>query len=79
MLTGGITDRIECFTLEWSQVIAGHVDYSESGASISELNSVTGTDLRAAVQPEEREGGSRGGAGQTGCTVELNQLCAAVS
>lgn len=60
-------------TLEWSLVIAGYIDYIEYGASISELNS--GTDLWAAVQPEETEGGSRGGVGQTDCTVELNQLC----
>ncbi|KAI9515307.1 hypothetical protein NQZ68_026039, partial [Dissostichus eleginoides] len=31
----------------------------------------------AAVQPEERERGSRGGAGQTDGAAELLQLCAA--
>ena len=66
-------------TPERSLVIAGHVDYSEGGASIGELNSVTCCNFRAAVQPEERRGGSRGGAGQTDGAAELHQVCAAGS
>ncbi len=74
-ITGAIADRIGHTTLEWSLVIAGHTEYSESGASISELNSVTGCNLRAAVHPEERERGSRGGAGQMDRAAELRQVC----
>lgn len=62
-------------TPEWSLVIAGYIDYSESGSSISELNSVTGCNYKAAVQPEERGGGSRGGAGQTDRAAELHHIC----
>lgn len=54
-------------------VIAGDVDYSESGVFISELNSCIGCDLRAAVQPEEGGGGA--GAGQPDAAVELRQIC----
>lgn len=46
-------------------IITGHVNYSDSGASISEMHSVTYCRLRAAVQPQERERRLRGGAGQT--------------
>ena len=66
-------------TPEWSLVIAGHIDYSEGGAFISEVNSVTCCNFSAAVQPEESERGSRGGAGQTDGAVELHQVCAAGS
>ena len=55
-------------------VIAGHIDYSEGGVFISELQSVAICDLRAAVQPEERERGSRGGAGQIDGAAELHQV-----
>ena len=65
-------------TPEWSLVIEGHTDYSESGASISELNSVTGCNLRAAVHPDVRERRSRGGAGQTD-RAERQHVCAAGS
>ena len=66
-------------TPEWSLVIAGHIDYSEGGAFISEVNSVTCCNFSVAVQPEESERGSRGGAGQTDGAVELHQVCAAGS
>ena len=66
-------------TPEQSLVIASHTDDDEGGASISELNSVTGCDLRAAVQPQERRGRAGGGAGQTGGAVELHQVCVVVS
>lgn len=64
-------------TYEWALVVAGHVDYRENGAPVGELDSVAGCDLRTAVQPEEREVRSRGGAGQTDGAVELHQVCAA--
>ena len=51
-------------TPERSLVIAGHTDDGEGGASISELNSVAGCDLRAAVQPPERQGGAGGDGAQ---------------
>ena len=60
-------------------IIAGHFDYSEGGASISELQSVTCSNFSAAVQPEESERASRGRAGQTDGAVELHQVCAAGS
>lgn len=34
-------------------IITGHVIYSDSGTSISEINSVTCCNLSDAVQPEE--------------------------
>ena len=65
-------------THKWSLVIAGHVDYCESGASISELNSVALCNLRAFVKPDEIRGGSRGGAGQTdGAAAGLQNVCGA--
>ncbi len=67
------TDTIRHVAPERSLVVACHIEYSESGASISELNSVTGCNLRAAVHPEERERGARGGAGQTDRAAELEQ------
>ena len=56
-------------TPEWSVVIASHIDDDdEGGASISELNSVGGCDLIAAV----------GGAGQTHRdAAQLQYLCGA--
>lgn len=68
------TDTIRHDAPERSLVTAGHTHHGESGASVSELNSVTLCDLRAAVQPEERGGGARGGAGQTH-RAELQQVC----
>lgn len=73
-ITGSIADRIGSMTHEWSPIIAGHVGYGESGASISELNSFTGCDLGAAVHPEKRKGGSRGNrARHDDWAVELHQ------
>lgn len=66
-------------TSEQSLIIAGHVDHSEGGASIGDLNSVAGRDLGGAVHPEEREALSRGGAGQADGTAELQQVRAARS
>lgn len=60
LITGAVTDSIKHMTAEWSLVIAGHIDYSESRVSISELNSVADCNLRAVVHPEEREGRPRG-------------------
>ncbi|KAF3839305.1 hypothetical protein F7725_018022 [Dissostichus mawsoni] len=57
--------------------VLDQLQFHTLGSSISDLNSVTSCNLRAAVQPEERERGSRGGAGQTDGAVELHQLCAA--
>lgn len=62
-------------TYEWALVVAGHVDYRENGAPVGELDSVAGCDLRTAVQPEEREVRSRGGAGQTDGASRLRQVC----
>ena len=77
-ITGFSAHKIGHMTHKWSLVIAGHVDYREGGASIGELNSVALCNLRAAVQPEERRGGSRGGAGQTdGATAGLQDVCGA--
>ena len=59
-ITGAVTDRIEHATPERALVVAGHVNYCESGVSLGELNSVTGCNLRAAVHPEEGHGGSGG-------------------
>lgn len=74
-ITGAITDRIEHATPERSLVVAGHINYCESGVSVGELNSVGGCNLRAAVHPEERDGGSRGdGARNHGWTIELHQV-----
>lgn len=50
------------------------MNYGKSGTAIRELDSVAGRDLGAAVQPEEREGGSRGEAGQTDGAAELHQV-----
>ncbi len=66
-IAGAITDRIEHVTPEWSLVIAGHIEYSESGVSISELNPVVGCNLRAAIHPEERERGSGGHRARDDC------------
>lgn len=66
-ITGAITDRIKHTTPERPLVIAGHTDHRESGVSVSELNSVTGCNLRAAVHPEERDGGSRGDRARNDC------------
>lgn len=66
-------------TSERSLIIAGHVDHSEGGASIGDLNSVAGCDLGGAVHPEERKVLSRGGAGQTDGVAELQQVSAAHS
>ena len=60
-----------------SLIIAGHTGYVKSGVSISELNSFIGCNLRAVVQPEEREGGSRRRAEQNDRAAELHQVCAA--
>lgn len=71
-LTSAITDRIEHMTPERSLVIASQVDDCESRASISELNSVTGCDLRTSIHPEVREERARGDRTGDGCqTVEL--------
>lgn len=78
-ITGSSAHKIGHMTHKWSLVIAGHVDYCESGASIGELNSVALCNLGAFVQPEERRGGSRGGAEQTDGAAELHQVCAAGS
>ena len=74
-ITGDTTDSIGHSTDQWSVITAGHIDDSESTASISELNSLTGCNLRAAVQPAERRRGSRRRAGQTD-RAELHQICA---
>ncbi len=66
-----VTEIIEHMTNEWSLVIAGHVNYNENGAFISELNSVTDCNLRGVVQPEERGERSRRGAGQADGAAEL--------
>ena len=50
-LTDSIADIIGRVAAERSLVIAGHIDYGESGASITKLNSLTGCDLRAAIEP----------------------------
>ncbi|TNN52149.1 hypothetical protein EYF80_037631 [Liparis tanakae] len=73
-ITGAIADGIKHRAPEGSLVVTSHIDYRESGASVSELNSLTGCDLRAAVEPGERGRGSRGGAGQTDGAVELHQV-----
>ena len=73
-LADSTTNTIRHVAPERSLVVAAHTEYSDSGAAISELNSVTGRNLRAAVQPDERERGSRGGAGQTD-GAELQQDC----
>lgn len=64
-------------TRERSLVVACHINYGESGASISDVNPLAGCDLSAAVQPEEGRERSRGGAGQTDGAVEFQQLCGA--
>ena len=69
------SDTIGHVAPERPLVIPGHINLSESGASISELNSVTLCNLSAAVHPEERERGSRGGAGQTDRAAELKEVC----
>lgn len=51
--------RVEHVTSERSLVILGHAN-SGIGASISDVNSVTGCYLGAAVHPEEREAGPSG-------------------
>lgn len=72
------SDTIGHVAPEWPLVIPGHINYSESGTSVSELNPVTLCNLRAAVHPEERERGSRGGAGQTdGAASGLQNVCGA--
>lgn len=43
-----------------SPVVAGDVNDDEGGSSIGGVNSVADRDLRAAVQPEEGEGGAGG-------------------
>lgn len=60
-------------TPEGSLVEAGHVD-DEGGSSVVDVNSVADGNLGAAVQPEEGEGGARGGAGQTDGAVGLHQV-----
>lgn len=45
--------------------MACHINYGESGASVADVNSVAGCDLRAAVQPEERQNRSGARARQT--------------
>ena len=60
---------------EWSLVIAGHTDDGESGVSITKLNSITGCDQRAAIDPQVREGRTRGDrAGQGYRVIELHQV-----
>lgn len=68
-----ITNTVGHIAPEWPLIITGHNDDSESGASITELNSGTFCNLRAVIQSEGREGGSRGGAGQSDRTAELQQ------
>ena len=70
-----ITDKVGHIASPWTLVIAGHIDYGESGASITKLDIVTGCDLRAAFQPMVGGGGARGGgAGQTDRAVELHYI-----
>lgn len=64
-IAGVITEIIKHTTHERSLVVACHINYGESGASVADVNSVAGCDLRAAVQPEERQSRSRARAGQT--------------
>lgn len=59
-IAGAVTDRIKRATPERSLVVAGHVDDDEGGSLIGDVNSVADRDLRAAVQPEEGEGGAGG-------------------
>lgn len=40
-------------TSVWPLIITGHVNYSDSRTSISEINSVTCYNLSDAVQPEQ--------------------------
>lgn len=76
-ITGDVADKIRYMTSERSLIIAGHMDHSDGGTSIGDLNSVAGSDLGGAVHPEEREVLSRGGAGQADGTAELQQVRAA--
>ena len=69
-----MTDRVGHIACPGTLVIAGHIDYGESGASITKLDIVTGCDLRAAFQPMVGGGGARGGAGQTDRAVELHYI-----
>lgn len=71
---GAVTGGVGHVAPEGSLVVAGHVVDDQGGSSISGVNSVTGCDLRAAVEPEEREGGTGGGAGQPDGAVGLHQV-----
>lgn len=74
-ITGPITDGIKHFTSKWSRIIAAHADNIERGVSVSELNSVSGCNLRAAVHPAERErGSSRDGAVDEAWRLMLYQI-----
>lgn len=61
-------------TPERPPVVAGHVGDDQGRSFIGDINPVADDDLRAAVQPEEGEGGAGGGAGQTDGAVELHQV-----
>lgn len=64
-IAGVITEIIEHTAHERSLVVACHINYGESGASVADVNSVAGCDLRTVVQPEERWSRSKASTGQT--------------
>lgn len=57
---GAIAGGIERAARERAPVVPGHVDDDEGGASVGGVDSVAGCDLRAAVEPQEGEGGAGG-------------------
>lgn len=73
-LAGAVTDRIRRMTPEGSLVVAGHPDDDEGGSFVSGVNSVTGCDLGAAVEPDVGErGAGRDGTPQDSRTLGFGQ------
>lgn len=68
------TDGIAHQTAVWSLVIARHIEQSDNGPTVCDLNPLVGWEQVGVVQPRERLGRPCGGDGQSHGATELQHV-----